>query len=237
MTAKTNETPSSGLRRRARRGPHTRKDILDASLRLFSEHGFARTSVRDIAQAAGITDAAIYYHFASKRDLLEALFEERGILPALNQLESAEITRPPREVLSAVALGAFDLMESNRDFLKVVFVEALGEDPVAIDEYGMVVNRWQRAVARILHTFAERRQVQTADAEGTAWQLVHQVLGAFLDRLMNADVAALDTDGVRERVRRAAENVVEGIGPDESGAGRGAVAAGDSPGPGQGRVV
>jgi hypothetical protein len=47
--------------RQTRRGPHTRKQILDASLHLFSERGFTRTTVRDIATAAGITDAAIYY--------------------------------------------------------------------------------------------------------------------------------------------------------------------------------
>jgi len=61
--------------KRTRRGPHTRQQILDASLRLFSERGFARTTVRDIARQAGITDAAIYYHFASKRDLFEALID------------------------------------------------------------------------------------------------------------------------------------------------------------------
>ena len=222
MGTKIDETPSSGLRRRTRRGPHTRKQILDASLRLFSERGFARTSVRDIAQAAGITDAAIYYHFASKRDLLEALFEERGILPALNRLEHVEVTEPPREALVALALFAFDLMDGNRDFLKVVFVEALGEDAVAIDEYGMVVNRWQRGLARILHTYVERGLIRTADIEGTAWQLVHQVLGAFIHRLMHADFAALETAGARDQVARAAENVVDGIGLGETGARRAA---------------
>jgi AcrR family transcriptional regulator len=63
----------SNTAKRTRRGPHTRQQILDASLRLFSERGFARTTVRDIARQAGITDAAIYYHFDSKRELLEAL--------------------------------------------------------------------------------------------------------------------------------------------------------------------
>src|SRR3989337_2650558 len=72
--------------KRTRRGPHTRQQILDASLRLFSERGFARTTVRDIARQAGITDAAIYYHFESKRDLLEALVEERGFLSSLQNL-------------------------------------------------------------------------------------------------------------------------------------------------------
>ena len=228
MGTKIDETPSSSLRRRTRRGPHTRKQILDASLRLFSERGFARTSVRDIAQAAGITDAAIYYHFASKRDLLEALFEERGILPALNRLEHVEVTEPPREALVALALFAFDLMDGNRDFLKVVFVEALGEDAVAIDEYGMVVNRWQRGLARILHTYVERGLIRTADIEGTAWQLVHQVLGAFLDHLMSADSSVSGRDGIHERLRRAVDNVLDGAGLSEVGVG---------PDAGQGRVV
>jgi AcrR family transcriptional regulator len=51
--------------KRTRRGPHTRKQILDASLRLFSERGFARTTVLVIARQAGITDASFYYHFES----------------------------------------------------------------------------------------------------------------------------------------------------------------------------
>ena len=51
--------------------------------------------MRDIAREAGITDAAIYYHFASKRELFEALFEERGIVSALSDLEQATITEPP----------------------------------------------------------------------------------------------------------------------------------------------
>ena len=91
--------------RRVRRGPLTRKQILDASLKLFSEKGFARTSVRDIAQVAGITDAAIYYHFASKRDLFEALIEERGFTAAFEELERVEIMVGPREALPLMATG------------------------------------------------------------------------------------------------------------------------------------
>src|SRR3990170_3554703 len=70
----------ANAQKRTRRGPHTRKQILDVSLRLISERGFARTTVRDIARKAGITDAAIYYHFQSKREILEALVEERGFV-------------------------------------------------------------------------------------------------------------------------------------------------------------
>ncbi|WP_200814898.1 TetR/AcrR family transcriptional regulator [Blastococcus haudaquaticus] len=49
--------------------------VLDAALELFSEHGFAGTSLQDIADRLGVTKAAVYYHFHSKDDLLLALVE------------------------------------------------------------------------------------------------------------------------------------------------------------------
>jgi AcrR family transcriptional regulator len=74
--------------------------------------------VRDIAREAGITDAAIYYHFESKRDLLEALVEERGFLAGLRQLEEVSAEAPLHETLSWMARGAVNIMDENRDFLR-----------------------------------------------------------------------------------------------------------------------
>lgn len=57
-------------------GDDTRARLLHAALRLFSEHGFARTSVRAIAVAAGTNVAAIGYHFGDKAQLYTATFYE-----------------------------------------------------------------------------------------------------------------------------------------------------------------
>jgi len=51
----------------------TRTRILDVALDLFVEKGFDGTSLREIAERLGLTKAAIYYHFASKDDILMAL--------------------------------------------------------------------------------------------------------------------------------------------------------------------
>jgi AcrR family transcriptional regulator len=53
----------------------TRQDILDASLALFAERGYDKTSLREIAEQVGVTKAALYYHFPSKEQILVALFE------------------------------------------------------------------------------------------------------------------------------------------------------------------
>ncbi|MBI3964266.1 MAG: TetR/AcrR family transcriptional regulator, partial [Chloroflexi bacterium] len=52
----------------------TRQAILEAALALFADRGFAATSVADVAERAGVSKAAIYWHFRDKEALLEAAF-------------------------------------------------------------------------------------------------------------------------------------------------------------------
>src|ERR1700691_2028477 len=51
----------------------TRERILDIALDLFTEHGYDKTSLREIADQLGFTKAALYYHFERKEDILLAL--------------------------------------------------------------------------------------------------------------------------------------------------------------------
>ncbi len=216
-TARDTLPPAAGRPRKLRRGPLTRTQILDASLRLFSEKGFATTSVRDIAQAAGITDAAIYYHFESKRDLLEALIEERGFTSAIEGLERAEteeLTIGPLEAISGIAASALALMYANRDLMKVLLVQAIAEDPVAMEEYRMLVSRWTRAEARILKHYMERGALYSDDADELAKQLVMTVVGAFADCMMSPAEAPADGAVPPELTRHieiAMRHIVNGI--------------------------
>jgi AcrR family transcriptional regulator len=57
--------------------------ILDTSAKLFSERGYKAVSIRDIAQACGMTNAALYYHFKNKEDLFLAMLQrdhERNLI-------------------------------------------------------------------------------------------------------------------------------------------------------------
>lgn len=53
----------------------TRHQILDAAVREFSEHGVSATSLTDIANAAGVTRGAIYWHFKNKADLFNEIWQ------------------------------------------------------------------------------------------------------------------------------------------------------------------
>ena len=54
----------------------TRHKLVTAGRRLFDEHGYARTSIDDIAAAAGVTREAVYHHFGGKKPLFRAVIEE-----------------------------------------------------------------------------------------------------------------------------------------------------------------
>ena len=58
----------------------TRAALLDAAERVFSDKGVARTSLADIAMAAGVTRGAVYWHFKDKAELLQAMLS-RALLP------------------------------------------------------------------------------------------------------------------------------------------------------------
>jgi TetR/AcrR family acrAB operon transcriptional repressor len=85
----------------------TRNRILDAAERVFSEHGVSRTSLDDIATAAGVTRGAIYWHFKDKSDLFAAMVN-RVTLPmeAMVARSSDESVEDPLASLKACAVTA-----------------------------------------------------------------------------------------------------------------------------------
>ncbi|WP_166905256.1 TetR/AcrR family transcriptional regulator [Mycobacterium sp. DL440] len=61
------------LTRPRRPGATAREQILDAAAELFTNHGYASTSTRRIADEVGVRQASLYHHFATKDDILDAL--------------------------------------------------------------------------------------------------------------------------------------------------------------------
>ena len=186
MQTERASTISSGNGKRTRRGPHTRRQILDASLRLFSQKGFARTTVRDIARQAGITDAAIYYHFQSKRDLMEALVEERGFVDGLQNLEKVTADRPLMDTIAWMTRGAVNMMDENREFVRLILIEGLGGDPTALEQYRRLVTMWEDALSTILQRYKERGEIpEHLSPDLLARQIIYMNTMAFQESLLD----------------------------------------------------
>ncbi|PRW64975.1 TetR family transcriptional regulator [Actinopolyspora mortivallis] len=101
---------------------HTRAALVESAIELFTERGYANSSLDEIAKRARVTKGALYHHFAGKRALFEAAFEgvEIGVVSRL----SAEMPgkRDPWEELRA-GLDAFLRECLEEPFRRVVVQE------------------------------------------------------------------------------------------------------------------
>lgn len=93
----------------------TRALLLDAALDAFARHGYAGTSVRAIAHAAGLSDSGLYAHFRSKQDLYQALMRQAGPQAALTPSDATP-GDPPAHLrqLVAQAVAAWDQPRARR---------------------------------------------------------------------------------------------------------------------------
>ena len=84
-------------------GAETRRRILAVALELFAVKGYAGTSIRDITERMGLTKASLYYHFASKEQILDAVTAPlKADFEALGELAKSQPPPPAAEVLSRV---------------------------------------------------------------------------------------------------------------------------------------
>ena len=121
------------VRRTKDEAQETRNRILDAAEHVFSEHGVSRTSLEDIAQAAGVTRGAIYWHFKDKSDLFAAMVN-RVTLPmeAMVAASSDESVEDPMASLKACAVNCLKRTATDPQVQRVFDVvthkcEYLGE--------------------------------------------------------------------------------------------------------------
>ncbi|HUG65269.1 MAG TPA: TetR/AcrR family transcriptional regulator [Gaiellaceae bacterium] len=80
-----------------------RKQILDAAIRVFADHGYHRARVSDIAERAGVAHGLLYHYFASKDDVLRTIFTENwgALIARFRAVEAAD--EPADEKLEGIA--------------------------------------------------------------------------------------------------------------------------------------
>src|SRR5690349_3814563 len=110
--------PSTSLRQR--KAQLTRDEILRAARRLFADRGYARTSVRDIAEAAGVSTQTVYDSIGSKQELVARLNDlldaEAGVAAiaadALGSTDPAEVVALNGRVARAILERCGDILQA-----------------------------------------------------------------------------------------------------------------------------
>lgn len=102
----------------------TRTLIVETALRLFQEHGYAKTTMRAIAKEAGVSVGNAYYYFSSKEQLVQGFYDR---ITELHEQACAEVLHTEREFaprLRSVMHGWIDVATPYHEFGKQFFVNA-----------------------------------------------------------------------------------------------------------------
>jgi len=108
------EQPTSG----------TRADILSAARRVFAQRGFDGTSVREVAEAAGVNKAMIYYHFKDKVDLYRSVLSDS--FEAMRNIWDHEVFNggaSTRQMIKVYIEGFIRFQLLNEDLRKILTME------------------------------------------------------------------------------------------------------------------
>jgi TetR/AcrR family acrAB operon transcriptional repressor len=160
----------------------TRDRLLDAAELVFSEKGVSRTSLSDIAEAAGVSRGAIYWHFKNKADLFNAMME-RTTLPMEDSLQQighdagqdplAELQRAISSAMRKIATDERTRRVFEVATLKVEYVdELLAVKARHLQCYVNGVSQMQRS----LEEAAARRQTPLQTSATAAAQGLHALM-------------------------------------------------------------
>lgn len=100
-----------------------RRQLLDVALHAFAENGFHKTSMNDVAEAAGVTKPVLYQHFASKKALYQELVDDlgRGLEDAI--VAAVAEAEGPRQQVEAGFRAYFRWATSQGAAFTVLFAE------------------------------------------------------------------------------------------------------------------
>ena len=169
-------------KRAAHLGPERRRPlVLDAAYELFLERGYDRTSMDDVADAAGVSKPVVYACFASKDELFNAMLdrEEARILGETQAaLETSGGAGDPEGTLVRGFTAFLQAVADSPDINRVVFLGEGGGNNAVAARISRGIEQQARAAAAIARSWIERdSKLRGEDADAAATLLGQVIVG------------------------------------------------------------
>lgn len=101
--------------------------IIDAALKLFSEHGYHGTSTSMIARAAGISKGLLYHYIESKEKLIQEICKAvYDLIYQHHEIHDQDVLTP--EELEIFVRNSFDAIRENKEFFRLIFSLSMNEE-------------------------------------------------------------------------------------------------------------
>ncbi len=170
-------------------GDARREQILETAVKLFSQHGFSGTTTKQIAAAAGVSEAMVFRHFSTKDELYGAILHTKGCEEGLHQfpweenalLKAAIEAKDDFGVFYNLALHGLDKQQRDENCMRLMFYSALEEHDLAERFFSEFVTK----VYEFISGYIEERQRDGVFREVNPRIVVRAFLGMMIHQSLN----------------------------------------------------
>lgn len=172
------------------KGDDRRAQILQTAVDLFSKRGFRGTTTKEIAIAAGVSEAIIFRHFATKDELWGAILEAKACTDPLHRypwegnekLRKAMDDRDDFGVFYEMAVKGLNKHQADEGFMRLLFYSALEEHELAESFFGDFIDK----IYEFLGSYIKTRQAEGAMREIDPRMVVRAFLGMVIHHSLNS---------------------------------------------------
>ncbi len=166
-------------------GDERRSQILQIAINLFSQRGFSGTTTKEIARAAGVSEAMVFRHFANKDELYSAILDHKACNRTFqNPFEEVGEKIKAKDdygVFYTMALNALDHHTEDCDFLRLMLHSALEDHDLA----RMFFESFITDVYNFLGDYIRQRQADGAFRAIEPNVVVRAFVGMFVHHSLN----------------------------------------------------
>jgi TetR/AcrR family transcriptional regulator len=166
-------------------GDERRSQILRVAVDLFAHEGFRGTTTKKIAQAAGVSEAMVFRHFATKEELYAAILDHKACSGDAVDLElivaDAVKRRDDRGVFEGLAFNALEHHEHDPNFQRLLLHAALEGHELA----QMFFEKFVRRVYEFLGAYIRERQLEGAMVDIDPAIVVRAFIGMIIHHSLN----------------------------------------------------
>ena len=171
------------------KGDARREQILQTAVDLFSQRGFKGTTTKEIARAAGVSEAMVFRHFENKDALYEAILDTKGCQDGVRRfpweenetLKKAIAEKDDTGVFYNIALDALNKHQKDVAFMRLLFYSALEEHELAERFFHEFIER----VYQFIGGYIAERQQDGAFRDVNPRIAVRSLLGMLIHHSLN----------------------------------------------------
>jgi TetR/AcrR family transcriptional regulator len=158
-------------------GESRRKQLIEVAIDLFSKKGFSGTTTKEIAASAGVTEAVIFRHFATKEQLYQAIIDFRvgasGTSQRFAEMKAFMDANDDEQFFRSLLQAVIEIHRQDQKFERLMLYAALEGNELAL----LYKRTLKEPVLDAFLSYIQRRQNEGAFRPGNPWGLLMSVVG------------------------------------------------------------